>query len=97
MVLLRSMYVMEVNIRPSMKARAGEIKNSSDSVARAAKDRRDEEIIREMWRMVAVGLSIFLGGFGIWALDQKYCSHLRRWRHEVGLPWGILLEGHGWW
>jgi len=99
-VLFRSMYVMEVNIRPSFKARTRESKNSRDPLTeseRAAKNRRDEEIIGEMWRMVAVGLTIFLSGFGIWALDTKYCSNLRRWRREVGLPWGILLEGHGWW
>jgi dihydroceramidase len=64
---------------------------------RAAMARRDQRILRDMWWMIAVGLSIFLGGFGIWALDLKYCSTFRRWRHELGLPWGILLEGHGWW
>jgi dihydroceramidase len=50
-----------------------------------------------MWTMIAVGLSIFLGGFGMWNLDIIYCGKLRQWRHQVGLPWGILLEGHGWW
>ncbi|KAM5480509.1 alkaline ceramidase ydc1 [Microsporum audouinii] len=47
--------------------------------------------------MVAYGLSTFLGGFAIWNLDNEYCSNLRTWRRELGLPWGILLEGHGWW
>jgi len=47
--------------------------------------------------MIACGLGVFLGGFGIWTLDNVYCSTIRRWRHEIGLPWGILLEGHGWW
>ncbi len=61
------------------------------------KDERDVVVIRQMWFMIGVGLSVFLGGFGIWTLDNKYCSTLRRWRHEIGLPWGILLEGHGWW
>ncbi|RFU35418.1 hypothetical protein B7463_g1006, partial [Scytalidium lignicola] len=102
-VLFRSMYVMEVNIRPSLKKRSspvGEDKTNPTSLTeseRAANIRRDDKIIREMWIMVAVGLSIFLGGFGIWMLDNKYCTSLRRWRREVGLPWGILLEGHGWW
>jgi dihydroceramidase len=102
-VLFRSMYVMEVNIRPSLKAKyatapqkyiePGSITKSEQ----ASKDKRDTAIIKEMWIMVAVGLSIFLGGFGIWGLDRIYCGTIRRWRHEVGLPWGILLEGHGWW
>lgn len=61
------------------------------------KDGRDKKILSMMWTMIACGLSTFLGGFAIWALDIKYCSQLRSWRREVGLPWGIVLEGHGWW
>ena len=97
------MYVMEVNIRPSLRKKyatapqkyvdPATITNSEQM----ANVRRDERIIKEMWFMVVYGLSIFLGGFGIWALDIKYCSRLRSWRHDIGLPWGILLEGHGWW
>lgn len=93
---------MEVNIRPSLKAKWGTVTPKADSGTttkseRLANEQRDRAIIKEMWIMVAFGLSIFLGGFGIWALDNKYCSVIRRWRHDVGLPWGILLEGHGWW
>jgi len=47
--------------------------------------------------MVGLGLTVFLGGFGIWGLDNHYCSTIRKWRHDIGLPWGLLLEGHGWW
>ncbi len=61
------------------------------------KDRRDGRILGTMWVMIACGLSTFLGGFAIWGLDNVYCSTLRAWRREIGLPWGILLEGHGWW
>jgi dihydroceramidase len=101
-VLFRSMYVMEVNIRPSLKAKYGTAPVKTDPMSlpkwlRVANAHRDQAILKEMWLMVGVGLSIFLGGFGIWALDNQYCSTIRRWRHEVGLPWGILLEGHGWW
>ncbi|KUJ20579.1 alkaline ceramidase [Mollisia scopiformis] len=101
-VIFRSMYVMEVNIRPSLKAKWRTVPPKSDSEIlskseRLANEHRDRAIIKEMWIMVAFGLSIFLGGFGIWGLDRIYCSTIRRWRHDVGLPWGILLEGHGWW
>ena len=58
---------------------------------------RDSDVLRSMWILVAFGLSVFLGGFGIWALDIVFCSTLRQWRRYMGLPWGILLEGHGWW
>ncbi|TVY45252.1 Alkaline ceramidase [Lachnellula occidentalis] len=100
LILFRSMYVMEVNIRPSFKkkyrspSQKYELLSSSERLAIA---QRDTKILNEMWLMVGIGLSIFLGGFGIWALDIKYCGTVRRWRHQIGLPWGILLEGHGWW
>lgn len=58
---------------------------------------RDLKILRSMWFMVAYGLSMFLGGFVIWNLDNMFCTKIRAWRREVGLPWGIILEGHGWW
>lgn len=99
-VLFRSMYVMEVNIRPSLRKKYATAPQKNMTVSkseRAERERRDKEIIKTMWIMVVWGLSIFLGGFGIWALDIKFCSNLRSWRHQIGLPFGILLEGHGWW
>jgi len=50
-----------------------------------------------MWKMIGFGLSIFLGGFGVWHLDNEHCSQLIHWRREIGMPWGFVLEGHGWW
>jgi len=96
---------MEVNIRPyfrnrqamRMKGPAHRITSKKIKSEELRIDERDADIIKQMWIMVSFGLAIFLGGFGIWAVDNKYCSKLRQWRHELGLPWGILLEGHGWW
>jgi len=102
-ILFRSAYVMEVNIRPSFRAKYVTVPQkkivpgSISETKRLEDEKRDQEIIRIMWMMVAWGLSIFLGGFALWGLDRVFCSTARRWRHEVGLPWGILLEGHGWW
>lgn len=101
-VLLRAMYVMETNLRPRFRAGEqagqGKIKLSEAGLREQEReDVRDAKILKTMWFMVACGLSIFLGGFGIWTLDNIYCSKLRVWRREIGLPWGILLEGHGWW
>jgi len=107
-VLLRSMYVMEVSIRPHYRKKREErdLAKSSGQVTlgekrekreQERKDERDTEILRKMWWLIAVGLTAFLSGFAVWNLDNEYCGTLRRWRHEVGLPWGILLEGHGWW
>lgn len=60
-------------------------------------DERDVRILNRMWTVVGSGLGAFLLGFLIWNLDNKYCGTIRGWRQTIGLPWGILLEGHGWW
>lgn len=110
-VLLRSMYIMEVSIRPFYRERREkrELESSSrksqgqgslspaDTTEQKRRDNRDREILRQMWWMIGTGLTAFLGGFAVWNLDNEYCSVLRSWRHQIGLPWGILLEGHGWW
>ena len=104
-VFFRSVYVMERNIRPYYrkrheeyeKAQQSPVMSKAEKAEVARKDERDRAILKTMWTMIAVGLSIFLGGFGIWALDNIYCSKLRAWRRDIGLPWGVLLEGHGWW
>ncbi|KAF2460775.1 alkaline phytoceramidase [Lineolata rhizophorae] len=99
-VLLRSMYVMEVSIRPSIKAKRRDELSGNGTMKQeeqARQDRRDKEILQNMWTMIAYGLSVFLGGFAVWNLDNAFCPTIRRWRREIGLPWGIVLEGHGWW
>lgn len=97
------MYIMEVNIRPSMQQKSqgsGSITaagSAKDKAEQKRRDERDVQILKTMWTMIAYGLSIFLGGFAVWGLDNVYCGTLIQWRRELGLPWGILLEGHGWW
>jgi dihydroceramidase len=93
-----------MSIRPSLRNKYGKAatlqaqNGASMSPKESEKNsKRDEQILRDMWWMIAIGLSVFLGGFGLWTIDNKYCSQLRRWRRAIGLPWGILLEGHGWW
>ncbi|KAI9757324.1 MAG: hypothetical protein M1815_001410 [Lichina confinis] len=106
-VLARSMYLMEVSLRPRWR---GEARDGSRSMRRKPPTRgastgsrsnaefeRDLTILKTMWRMVGFGLTFFLGGFAIWNLDNVYCSQWRRLRRDMGLPWGALLEGHGWW
>ena len=104
-IVFRCMYIMEYLLRPSLrqseeKHRVARESNAQDVLSSEDQKRenlRDKEILRNMWAMVAWGLSIFLGGFAIWNLDNIHCSRLIGWRRELGLPWGILLEGHGWW
>lgn len=92
-VLIRSMWVMETALRPSWRYKGRE----RHQQRQIYEDARDLKILHTMWVMVAYGLATFLGGFAIWNLDNVFCSRLRGWRREIGLPWGILLEGHGWW
>ncbi|KAF3393028.1 Alkaline ceramidase 3 [Talaromyces pinophilus] len=104
-VVLRSMYTMEVALRPKWRKSREEdrLAREKQGLPVLSKERQEYENVRDlktlktMWFMVVYGLSMFLGGFAIWNLDNFFCSTLRTWRQQIGLPWGILLEGHGWW
>jgi dihydroceramidase len=97
-VVIRSMHAMETTLRPSKRASlGGQSKLPVDNQEQARRDRRDTQILTTMWQMVACGLGSVAMGFLIWNLDNEFCSVLRRWRRDLGLPWGVLLEGHGWW
>jgi dihydroceramidase len=103
-LVFRTMFTMEYALRPSLR-RSEEVHqerkdlshNRPEVKAQIRRNARDKAILKEMWILVAFGLTMFLGGFGIWSLDNMYCSRLRGWRRDLGLPWGLLLEGHGWW
>ncbi|KAJ5280972.1 hypothetical protein N7478_006344 [Penicillium angulare] len=104
-VVLRSMHTMEVTLRPRWRKSREEdrLYRQKQGLPVPSKERqhyenvRDMKTLKTMWFMVVYGLTMFLGGFAIWNLDNVYCSNIRRWRRQVGLPWGIFLEGHGWW
>ncbi|KAG0160032.1 hypothetical protein PDIDSM_7559 [Penicillium digitatum] len=104
-VFLRSMHTMEVTLRPKWRHSTEEdrLARQKKGLPVPSKERqhyenvRDEKTLKAMWFMVIYGLSMFLGGFLIWGLDNVFCSEIRRARHFVGLPWGLFLEGHGWW
>lgn len=40
---------------------------------------------------------MFVGGFFLWNMDNIFCHHLKTARHQIGLPWSVVLEAHGWW
>lgn len=87
-VVFYNIYLMEKALRHSPQ------QGSASSQANVSEDARR---LRTMWSMIPVGIGSVALGFGIWTLDNIYCSRFRVWRRELGLPWGILLEGHGWW
>ena len=97
-VLIRSMFIMEFSLRPALRGPESTSRVTGQKKAYETRENiRDRDILIRMWKLIGFGLSIFLSGFGIWHLDNLFCGTLRRWRHDVGLPWGIVLEGHGWW
>lgn len=53
--------------------------------------------ISQMTRLLVGGIFFFLFGFFLWNLDVHFCPSITTWKHLVGLPYGFLLEGHGWW
>lgn len=89
-VVFSNMWIMEKSVRPALERRQQE-RSPTSSVPAA------DVIIKDMWILVATGLTTFLGGFLIWNLDNLYCSTIRPWRHNLGLPWAVVLEGHAWW
>jgi dihydroceramidase len=84
---------METLLRPRFRTKQSG--NVGSKAIREREEQRNIKILSEMWFMIAWGLSIFLGGFFFWYLDIAHCSTLRRWRREIGMPWGFFLELHG--
>ena len=104
-IVFRSMFIMEYTLRPSLRKSEEKHRLERQEIslnvlskdAQHLENERDKDILKNMWILVAFGLTVFLGGFAMWGLDIVYCSTWRKWRRGLGLPWGILLEGHGWW
>lgn len=96
-VFFRSLYGMETTLNPNRRLAVAESQHGKGSKELIRADQRDRIIRRTMWQMIPVGLGSVALGFLIWNLDNAYCTTLQRWRRNIGLPWGILLEGHGWW
>ncbi|KAI1336397.1 alkaline dihydroceramidase [Xylariaceae sp. FL0016] len=89
-VVFSNMWIMEKEVRPALETR--DAKRGRQSTVPKA-----NEILTQTWIMVATGLSAFLGGYLLWNLDNIYCSTIREWRHQMQLPWAVVLEGHAWW
>jgi len=58
---------------------------------------KDEVVKREVRKLCTWGGVIFISGFGIWNLDNIYCSSLTQTKRAIGMPWSFFLELHGWW
>ncbi|GMM35122.1 alkaline dihydroceramidase [Saccharomycopsis crataegensis] len=53
--------------------------------------------ISTMIMLMVKGVGSFLFGYFLWNLDIHLCSQVTQLKRFVGLPYGFLLEGHGWW
>lgn len=91
--IFRGWYQMEQLLRPP---RRGKTALGNDPSQRRI-DQRNLKILASMWTLSLWGVANIAIGFLIWNLDNIFCARIRQWRRAMGLPWGMLLEGHGWW
>jgi dihydroceramidase len=57
---------------------------------------KDRALKRQMRVVGSWALGLFITGYILWNIDNRFCDQLRATRRAVGLPWGWLLELHGW-
>lgn len=58
---------------------------------------KDAKIRKTLNLLELEGIAIFVTGYLIWNLDIHLCVTWRYLRRLVGMPYGLLIEGHGWW
>lgn len=46
-------------------------------------------------RLLLTGSGIF--GYFLWSIDFHLCSYVTAAKRSIGMPWGMILELHGWW
>ncbi|CAH2350963.1 alkaline ceramidase Ypc1p [[Candida] railenensis] len=58
---------------------------------------KDDKARKELYSVMITGVWTFLLGYFLWNLDIHFCSTVRSTRRSWGMPYGFVLEGHGWW
>lgn len=58
---------------------------------------RDAEARTQLQKTMFLGVALFILGYVFWNMDIHLCLHARAKRREWGMPYGFILEGHGWW
>lgn len=51
----------------------------------------------QLFCTMTFGIAIFGLGYLVWNLDIHFCTQVRSVRRDWGMPYGFVLEGHGWW
>lgn len=57
----------------------------------------DEEAKKRFHKLLIRGLIYIGAGYVCWNTDINFCNLWRGVRRSIGMPYGFLLEGHGWW
>lgn len=52
---------------------------------------------KQVTRLINFGAFFAAFGYFLWNIDMHLCSTVLSVRRSIGLPFGILLELHGWW
>lgn len=58
---------------------------------------KDVEARKVLNTLIIWGLAYIVAGYFLWNMDIHFCSTWRSLRRFIGLPYGFVLEGHGWW
>lgn len=58
---------------------------------------REAHALRQLNKTMVFGVAIFGFGYLLWNLDIHLCLQVRSVRRDWGMPYGFVLEGHGWW
>ncbi|KAF8243157.1 alkaline phytoceramidase [Wilcoxina mikolae CBS 423.85] len=57
----------------------------------------DVRMKSEMKQIAKIGSITYLSGTTAWIIDELRCDDLRMLRDITGMPFGFILELHGWW
>lgn len=58
---------------------------------------KDDKARKALYFVMITGVWTFLLGYFLWNLDIHFCGTVRLTRRSWGMPYGFVLEGHGWW
>ncbi len=58
---------------------------------------KDPDRKAKLSSLATFGACSALFAYGLWNIDVNFCPMLTRWKRQLGMPLGILLELHGWW
>lgn len=52
---------------------------------------------KKLKKLASMGTYSGLFGYFLWSIDFHLCPYVTAFKREIGLPWGMMFELHGWW